>query len=277
MQRVIDGRIHEIMEIGDDADMDAFNAKLLADHKEIPLDQAVAMVLKERSSFMQLLKRTSDMALQSQIRLPWGWRTHMRVWARWRYQHDAEHAQQIQTWRNELAQEAKRHVGPKSVLRAVLKACRQEFVALLPLLPESEWESRSVCGVWTMKDLVGHLTAWAEVGGQAVTQMLAGESPSLDPIADFEQWNLDEAAQRADLPWETIWQAYEASYQTLLSGVDDLSEEQLAEEFDTPWGSHLSLYGWLTVWPLHEREHAVDVRHALDLTRWPKRLTEHPQ
>jgi uncharacterized damage-inducible protein DinB len=279
MQMVLDGRIQEIMEIGDDDDMDALNAQLLAEQKEIPLEQAIAMLQKERSGFMQLLKRLSDLELQSQIRLPWGWRTHMRVWAKWRYQHDAEHAGHIQAWCEALPREEKHRNdnGPTSLLRALLKACRKEFVALLPLLPESEWEHYQVCGVWTMKDLVGHLTAWAEVGVAGLAHMLEGETPNLKPIPDFNAWNMEQAAKRSDLPWDTIWQAYEAAYQTLLSGLDELSDEQLAEEFDTPWGSHISLYRWLTIWPLHEREHAIDVRHALNLTRWPQRLTEHPQ
>lgn len=275
MQKVVDGRIQEIMEIGDDSDMDAFNAKLLADQKGMPLEQAIAMMQKERSGFMQLLKRVSDEELQSQVRLSWGWRTYMRVWARWRYQHDLEHAQHIQEWRGALPREETRHNGPAYLLRALLKACRKEFVALLPLLPESEWSSRPVCGVWTMKDLVGHLTAWAEVGIEGMAQAAAGELPELEPIADFEAWNLEQAAKRADLPWETIWQAYDASYQALLSGLDNLSENQLAVEFAAPWGGHLSLFRWFTIWPLHEREHAIDVRQSLNLTRWPKRLTEH--
>ncbi|MCA9898989.1 MAG: DinB family protein [Ardenticatenaceae bacterium] len=277
MQLVLDGRIHEIMEIGDDADMDDFNARLLAENKKTPLEQAIAMLQKERGGFLQLLKRLDDRTLQSQIRLPWGWRTHMRVWARWRYQHDAEHAQQIQVWRDAQPREAKRQIGPKAVLRGLLRTCRQEFVSLLPLLLEDEWNSRPVCGVWTMKDLVGHITAWAEVGGVALAQALAGETPHLPPITNFEQWNLDEAAKRADLPWDDIWKAYEASYQALLSGLAALPDEALAVEFTAPWGPTYNLSRWLTIWPLHEREHAVDVRHALDLSRWPKRLTEHPQ
>jgi hypothetical protein len=98
--------------------------------------------------------------------------------------------------------------------------------------------------------------------------------PNLEPIADFEVWNLEEAAKRADLPWQTVWEAYEASYRALLSGLDSLSEDQLAVEFTAPWGQHLTLFRWFTIWPLHEREHAIDVRQALNLSRWPKRLTE---
>ncbi|WP_420643114.1 DinB family protein [Candidatus Leptofilum sp.] len=278
MQMVADGRLHEIMEIGDDADMDAFNAKLLAENKQIPLEQAIAMLQKERGGFMQLLKRLDDKTLQSQIRLPWGWRTHMRVWARWRYLHDMDHTQQIRGWRETLPPEEKRSNGPAYLLRALLRACRKEFAALLPLLPEDEWNSRPVCGVWTMKDLVGHLTAWAEVGLDGLQQAAAGTVPEFAPIPDFEAWNLNEAAKRADHDWETIWEAYEAVYDALRSGLGELlTEDQLAFEFKTPWGAQVSLFRWLTIWPLHEREHAVDVRHALTLTRWPKRLIEHPQ
>ena len=277
MQMVADGRIREIMEIGDDTGLDAFNARLLAKHKALSLEQALAMLLKERSSFRQLLNRLSDAELQGQIRLPWGWRTHMRVWAKWRYLHDMEHAQQIRAWRDTLPAEEKRANGPAYLLRALLKACHKEFVSLLPLLPESEWDRRPVCGVWTMKDLVGHLTAWGEVGVSGLQQVLAGEAPQFEPIPDFEEWNLAEAAKRRELPWDAVWDAYETSFRALLSGLDALSEEQLAVEFKTPWGSSNTVFRWLTIWPLHEREHAVDVRHALNFSGWPKRLTQHPQ
>ncbi|MCP4422220.1 MAG: DinB family protein [Chloroflexi bacterium] len=277
MQMVVDGRIREISEIGDDSDLDTFNTKLLIDHKEIPLEQAVAMLHKERSGFLQLLKQISDAELQSQIRLPWGWRTHLRVWAKWRYLHDMDHAQQIEIWRKNLPQEKPRTNGPTFLLRALLKACHIEFVSLLPLLPQSEWDSRPVCGVWTMKDLIGHLTAWAEVGGMALAQLLDGQTPAIDPISDFEAWNQAEATKRSDLPWETVREAYEASHQALVSGLDALSEEQLALEFTAPWGASTNLYRWLTIWPLHEREHAIDVRHSLSLSRWPKRLTASPE
>lgn len=276
MQMVSDGRIAEITEVGDEADMDAFNAKLLADHKQIPLEQAFAMLHKERGGFMQLLKRTSDAELQRQIRLPWGWRTHRRVWAKWRYLHDMDHAQQIRDWRETLPAEEKRSNGPAYLLRALLRACRKEFVTLLPLLPETEWSSQPVCGVWTMKDLVGHLTAWAEVGVIGLQQAAVGQTPIFEPITDFEEWNMMEAAKRKDTSWEAIWDAYQTSYDALLTGLNELSDEQLAFAFKTPWGSQVSLFRWLTIWPLHEREHAVDVRHALNLSRWPKRLTEHP-
>jgi hypothetical protein len=273
MQMVADGRIREVMEVGD---YDVFNERLLLEQKEMPLEQAFGMLQKERSGFFQLLKRLDDVELQAQIRLSWGWRTHLRVWAKWRYLHDMDHAQQLVAWKESLPQEDKRADGPAYLLRALLKACHREFVTLLPLLPESESDSRPVCGVWTMKDLIGHLAAWAEVGGMALAQALAGETVAIEPIADFEAWNMAEAAKRADLPWETVWEGYEASHQAVVAGLDELSQEQLAVEFKTPWGANTNLFRWLTIWPLHEREHAVDVRAALNLTRWPRRLTEHP-
>jgi len=109
-----------------------------------------------------------------------------------------------------------------------------------------------------------------------VEQVLAGQTPSHEPITDFNAWNMAQAAKRVELPWDAVWEAYEKSYQVLLHGLDNLSEAQLALEFTTPWNSRIGLYRWLTIWPLHEREHAIDVRHALNLTRWPKRFTEHP-
>ena len=231
MQMVADGRIREIMEIGDDNEMDALNARLLAEQKAMPLEQAFAMLQKERGGFMQLLKRLSDMELQSQIRLPWGWRTHLRVWAKWRYQHDMEHAEQIQAWRETCRPKKSKATAPHSCFVLCLEPATKSLSPCCRLLPEAEWRSRPVCGVWTMKDLIGHLAAWAEVGVAGLDQVAAGETPTFEPIADFEEWNLAEAAKRTEWPWETVWQAYEDSYQALVSGLDTLSDGQLAFEF----------------------------------------------
>jgi uncharacterized protein (TIGR03083 family) len=276
MQKVVDGRTADIQRIAAENGLANYNAALLEQVKETPLEQAIAMLLKERSGFQALLKQIPDTDLHRSVALPWGQRTSMRVWANWRYRHDLAHEQQIAAWRAAQPVAQLRQVGPKFVLRALLQATRHEFMALLNLFPQPEWTTRPVCGTWTIKDLVGHLTDWERVAVEGMSQLAAGHLPEFAyELPDFDQFNNANAAQRKEQPWDEVWADYQSTRATLLTLLADTPETMLARRFTAPWGGDLTGYVWMLVWPGHEREHAVDVRAALQLLNWPKGLVKH--
>jgi uncharacterized protein (TIGR03083 family) len=274
MSKVMDGRIEEIQSTGGKAGMAVRNAELYTQYKDVPLELALAMCLKERSGFLATVARISDVDLHSPLQLPWGWRTSMHVWLGWRHKHDAEHARELARWRKKLPPEIRRlRRGPKFVLRALLKATRKALVTLVALLPEAERTTRPVCGLWTLKDLVGHLTDWERVGVYGLQQIVAGYTPEFEQtITDFDAFNAAHAAARQDQPWEQVWAEFQVTRQTLLNLLADLSEEALARSFATPWGTTVTSYRWVSIWSHHEHEHTVDIRRALRLPSWPKRL-----
>jgi hypothetical protein len=276
MSLVLDGRLDDVQQVGGEAGMAARNAELYERYRDVPLEQALAIGLKERSGFLATLARISDADLHRELEFPWGWRTRMAVWAELRYQHDAEHATHLAQWRETLPQEARRQVGPKYLLRAYLKAARKEFLAAVALVAAAERDSRPVCGVWTLKDLVGHLTDWEKVGVDGLQQLIAGVTPEFDePIPDFDSFNARNAAARRDQPWEQVWADFEATRRTLLDLFDRLAGDHLQRTFVAPWGRPLNAYVWMLVWPGHDQEHAIDLRGSLELSDWPKRLTAH--
>lgn len=276
MSLVLDGRLDEIQKVGGEAGMAARNAELYERYRDVTLEQALAIALKERSGFLAMLARVADVDLHRELEFPWGWRTRMAVWAELRYHHDVEHATHLAQWRERLPQEARRQVGPNYLLRAYLKAARKEFIAAAALVPAAERDSRPVCGVWTLKDLVGHLTDWEKVGVDGLQQLVAGVTPEFDePIPDFDSFNARNAAVRRDQTWEQVWDDFEATRQTLLDLFDQLTGDHLQRTFIARWGWSLNGYVWMLVWAGHDREHAIDLRGALQLPGWPERLTAH--
>lgn len=266
MSLVMNGRINAINELGEQDAVDARNADILTFSRNLTLEQALAVCLKERGGFLAELSRIPDEMLHEEIEMPWGWRTQMFQWATRRYQHDAQHAADLKTWRNQLDQEQTRQIGPIFLLRTILKATRKEFLALADCVTEAERTTRPVCGVWTLKDLAGHLTDWEKVGVDGLRQLVAGQTPEFDElIADFDTWNNAHAAARRDQPWDAVWSEFEATREELLALVDQMGEGEWERPFTAPWDSPINGYFWVNVWAGHDHEHAADVRQSLDL------------
>ncbi|MCB8988176.1 MAG: DinB family protein [Ardenticatenaceae bacterium] len=270
---VLDGRAADIQPIDS---LDQANARMHGRFAAVPLEQALATCLKERSGFLALLKRTPDEVLHRRITLPWGKRIRPRTWARWRWQNDAHHARDMLDWRQAQPPEQVRQIGPKAILRAQLKATRREILSLVDVIPPAERTQRPVCGVWTMKDLIGHLTDWELVGVNGLQQLAAGQTPEFDhPITNFDEFNAANAAARLDQSWDEVWAEFTAVRQNLLDLFDQLPEVDLRRSVPAPWGRTIPAYVWMQVWMAHDHEHAVDVRHALALSGWPRYLTHH--
>jgi uncharacterized damage-inducible protein DinB len=267
-------RFAELQELSQ-AILDQRNAELAVEFQAVPLEQALAASLKERAGFLAALKQMSDADLHRRITMPSGKRTQIRTWARWRFLHDMGHADELVAWRSSQSPQVVRQAGPKSVLRAIFGATRKEFLSLLDLIPAEERTSRPVCGVWSLKDLVGHLTDWERVGIDGLCQLADGETPEFAyTIPDFDSFNNANAAVRADQPWADVWADFVKTRQDFTDLFAQMPEAALTRLVPTPWGSTIPGYLWVVVWSGHEHEHAIDVRAALNLRNWPRRLTK---
>jgi hypothetical protein len=275
MSKVMDGRMQEVQVFVDDEATDAHNAQRHQQLKDVPLENAIAMLLKERSGFYALLDRIPDEALHRRLQLPDGRRTQMRTWVRWRWLHDAEHAKELVQWRKQLPDAIKgQRMGPKYILRALLQTTRKEFLLTADLISEDERTTRPICGNWTLKDLIGHLTDWEWVGIDGLRQLAAGQTPEFNYSIslNFDEFNNPRAAARRNQPWDEVWHEFKDNRRQLLALLDAMPESQLARQFVAPWNRPITGYLWTTIWFGHEHEHAIDVRQALKISNWPKRL-----
>lgn len=268
MSLALDGRFQDIPPVGGEAGLAARNAQTYEQYKDVSLETAVALALKERSGFLALLDRIPDEVLQTPITLSDGSQAKMSDWVGRRHTHDAAHAQELAAWRKEQP----RATGPKFLLRAMLLAGRKEWLKTADFVPSAEIETKPVCGVWTLKDLTGHLTDWEKVGVQALQQLADGHTPEFEPeITDFDIFNNANAAARQHQTWQEIQQDFVQTRHTFMQLFDALPEEALSREFMAPWKRPITAYHWIAIWPGHEHEHAVDVRRTFQL-EWPERL-----
>ncbi len=273
MSHVINGRIADIHQFTDDDEIAEYNANLFNQFKENSLEGTMAMVLKERSGFYATLDRVTDQELHKQLTMPWGQRLRMRTWARRRFLHDSEHGSNLAKWRHNLSKEiTSKRTGPKHILRAILQTSRKEFQLTANLVPESERTTMQVCGVWTLKDLLGHITDWEKVGIEGLQQLVDQQTPTFDyEIGDFDVFNNGNAAARQDQSWDEVWEDYVTTRKKLMELFDALPEEGVGYPFTAPWQRPTNVYFWMSIWLGHEHEHTHDIRQAVGL-KLPKRL-----
>jgi len=154
-------------------------------------------------------------------------------------------------------------VNPHDVLRYADRTFRRAIDALEP----ADW-LRVVAGVWTPKDVVGHVSAIHLLSVSALATF-AGEpaSPAEQGLADDVDFNMSQAAVRASWHVERVVAEYDetqSSVRRLAKAVDEATWRRVGT---IPWyGAEYSLED-LIVYRVygHVREHATHLGLAIDL------------
>ncbi len=115
-------------------------------------------------------------------------------------------------------------MGPRCVLGAALHESRRALDRLAQQVPARERDTSPVCGVWTTKDVLGHVADWEACLAAGVAQ--ARERGDLAVISPrgIDAWNVERAARRREGPWDAVWAAYDAATPATgaaLAGLDE--------------------------------------------------------
>ncbi|MCI0399167.1 MAG: type II toxin-antitoxin system HicB family antitoxin [Chloroflexi bacterium] len=262
------GREAEIASV----ELDDYNAAIHAERQGWSLDQALDAFMAARRSVLETSAGISDELFHRPVRLPWGDVRSVRQWTVWRYEHDAGHLADLDNWRKN--EQPPRGISPNSVLQAILETGREEMLATAALIPENERETRPVCGVWTLKDVLGHVADWEWYGVEGLRPgQPSGRSLAIDYPGTIQKWNDLHAAARQDHSWKRVWADFVGARAALREILAGLSQEDLARPLPAPWDPKGIVYRWIALWLFHEREHAADLRKELCLPGWPERLT----
>lgn len=274
LAKVADGRPDDIRLLTADDSLDDRNEVMQRRFAGIAFDEALAMVAKERRGFLLTLRRLDDETLERRVRLRPGRRVAPGVWARQPHRHDADHAAELVRWRARYpANDPSVRVIHRALLRPILSLSRQELLAVAAVVAPEEYETRPIEGMWTLKQIVGHLSDYDRLGVLALRQLSAGLEPTYErSIEDFEAYNVERGAAWAAVPWGEAWAHYVATRRALLAVATTLDDAALARPFTAPWQATTTACGYLLDMAGHEQEHADALRRSLGLPALPRRL-----
>lgn len=151
-------------------------------------------------------------------------------------------------------------MGKEEILNDI-RAARADLRAALDGIGTDDMLRPGVVGVWSIKDILAHLTAWESELVTALNKAQGRGVPHIVLIEDIDEWNEEQYHVNAPRPLDVIWKDFEAVHNMLLTMVRDLPEKLLVDGRRFPWmeGEPLA-YLIEENATLHEREHADEIR-----------------
>lgn len=152
----------------------------------------------------------------------------------------------------------------------VLKYGNLTVLNTLESVPQDEWETPNVCGIWSVKNIVAHLASYELL----LTDIFMG---LIDPEADkplFAEYaagdfNDKQVDQRASMTPKTILQEYRDGYDAAIVLLDRIPLETRSQPGTIPWyGKEYSLDDLIVyMYYAHKREHMAEVNVFKDVAK----------
>lgn len=151
----------------------------------------------------------------------------------------------------------------RSELQAAIEQARQRFDAATQDVDSATLEGKAVCGVWTSRDVAGHVADWNGEFIAAIEHALGGPPPAGQPIEDGELYNTTKAGARASQPWDEAKADLDASFDQLASLLERISDDQLSAPATLPWDVEATVAELIADAAGHAGEHVADLEANL--------------
>jgi uncharacterized damage-inducible protein DinB len=143
-----------------------------------------------------------------------------------------------------------------------LAESRQALHQAIQGLGEEEMTQVQVEGVWTIKDVLGHITSWEETCLEPLRCYADGGPFEVEVIEDYLAWNDEQAARKRDVPLDVVLDELSTVRQALVDTARGLSAGHWQQRVIFPWGGAGTMAEALDGLCVHELEHV----HAIQ--RW---------
>lgn len=149
----------------------------------------------------------------------------------------------------------------KEQLLEELRTARSNLLDAIDGLTPEQMRMPGACGIWAVKDVLAHLTAWESELVTGIHQAHRKHPPQIAVIEDFYEWNDEQYHLSASRPLEAVMEDFTSVHTILIRTISELDGRTL---FDR------RVYEWMEGEPLayliqetaswHENEHADDIR-----------------
>ena len=146
----------------------------------------------------------------------------------------------------------------------VLKYGHFTVLQTLEGLDHAHWDTPNVCGVWSVREIVAHLTSFEHILVAALDSLLVGppSTPLLDSFkADQLRFNDVQVEERAAMGPQAVFDEYEQTQSQTMSLISQIRPEQRRQPGILPWyGEEYDLEDFLAYsFYGHKREHCAQI------------------
>ena len=147
-------------------------------------------------------------------------------------------------------------------LSDILKYGHHTVLKTVEGLPEKEWERGGVCGVWSVKDIIAHLTSFEHALVEVLNGFLGGgPTPYLDAYRTEEEFNDTEVAKRKSKSAAEVLREYQDTHARTMELVARIPPAKCRGNGTLPWyGAEYSLDDFVVyTFYGHKREHCAQI------------------
>jgi hypothetical protein len=131
-------------------------------------------------------------------------------------------------------------------------------------LTDGQMQAAGVCGVWSVKEIIAHLTSFECVQSEVFMGFIdPSPTPNLDQLTrmDGDAFNAVQVGMRQDKSVSEVLAEYNKAYERAISLLPRLDEALLRRPGTLPWyGKEYSLEDWIVYqFYGHKREHMAQV------------------
>lgn len=148
----------------------------------------------------------------------------------------------------------------------LLDNCHLKIIQALDDLPELQWDIPRVCGDWSIKEIIAHLTSYELALAEALNAF-SGQAPMSSPtpyltrlIEDGTSFNHEEVEKRRYKTAQHVLDEYNDIQVQTLSLLQHIPAEQCQQKGTMPWyGAERSLNDLITSHCNHASEHCAQI------------------
>ena len=148
----------------------------------------------------------------------------------------------------------------------ILKALENSHAMMMAQLNEID-KNRKVYPLWTIREIIAHLSGWDDASIGFVNALLKGETPPVPAPRGAEVYNEETVSTREGLSYDRIVREYVETRTKLLALIRQMPEEMVTQKSILPWGEEGSMESIWQVFGPHELEHASDVKKIIEENR----------
>ena len=150
----------------------------------------------------------------------------------------------------------------KSELLRELCQRREALLRSVEGLSEGQFTAPGAIGeTWSAQDALAHITAWEREFVETVRAFVERRPPhrieGLSDLSETDRWNERSVSQRRNWPAHEVLIELGIVHNEFLALLSDLTEEQLGERIELPWGESGRVQQLFTLIAEHDDEHTL--------------------
>lgn len=144
----------------------------------------------------------------------------------------------------------------------ILHALETSHATMRAQLDEID-KNRKVYPLWTIREILAHLSGWDDTVVGFLSALLKGETPLAVAPRGADVYNEETVSTREGLSYDRILSEYIQTRAKVMELIRTIPEEMVTQVSILPWGEEGSLQDMVNGFGDHELEHAQDVQKLI--------------